>query len=561
MKIVEFNDIFEAANLIAASKIIFIDTETEGFYGHIVLFQFSFENDENVYIIRNPNPELLANLLKDKHVVAYNVAYDISTIQQQSKQYDKFIPNFDCAFLLARLAYPELDSHSFDNVINYLEGKLIYDNKKEMQKSFSKNIVLSEEQLEYAAKDVYYLKKLWTKVGTDNLRANINYKIDRRTLYEAFKFQWTGMKLNEKETEKEINKLNKFIEDLDIPKSVNVNSYQQVRAYLGVNKSDALYLTELKLKGNEKSGNILAKRKALKKLSFIEKYLTLERNGYLYGKFSPSAKSGRFTSSDINQQQHPRELKHLFGFEEHENKVYIYSDYPQLELRTIAEIANDRRLKEYFENFQDPHGEVAKIIFGENFTKLQRYMAKTGNFGLLYGAGANTYREILLKQAEVLIPEIEAKRFKNKWLNIFTGIKQWQQNRIRDFHKNKLGCTPLIREYKATRIMDYLNIENQGAGAEVSKLALIEICNQLKEKGLDNEVKIANYIHDAYLLESPNEEEIYKEVAKIIQSAMIKGWEFVFKDTQIPMPVEVFVGYNWGKIEEDYIYKLSYEEK
>ena len=81
------------------------------------------------------------------------------------------------------------------------------------------------------------------------------------------------------------------------------------------------------------------------------------------GKFKPSARSGRFTSDKENLQQIPRALKGIFGFDSESDRTLIYSDYAQLELRTICAILGVKLMESLFRDGEDLHGYVAKALF------------------------------------------------------------------------------------------------------------------------------------------------------------------------------------------------------
>jgi DNA polymerase I-like protein with 3'-5' exonuclease and polymerase domains len=98
---------------------------------------------------------------------------------------------------------------------------------------------------------------------------------------------------------------------------------------------------------------------------------------------------------------------------------------------------------------------------------------------------------------------------------------------------------------------DQLNIENQGAGAEVAKLALHYLGPMLDATP---DVMLVNFVHDSFFLDAPDDPEVYKPAAIKLAEAMQEAWFemsklFAIKD--LPMPVQVKVGYNWGDIESD----------
>jgi DNA polymerase I-like protein with 3'-5' exonuclease and polymerase domains len=138
---------------------------------------------------------------------------------------------------------------------------------------------------------------------------------------------------------------------------------------------------------------------------------------------------------------------------------------------------------------------------------------------------------------------------KNKWLKLWPRIKEWQKKGFEDWERDRAWETPLGRRYVGKKFTDQLNIMIQGCGADVAKYAFHMICKRLKSF---NDVWINNFIHDSFIITSPNNPDIYKEVSRIVAESMQSSWVeiskyFVIKD--LPMPVDVKVGLNWGDIE------------
>ena len=534
------------------------DTETCGLYGRIRLGQFYQEGWDEVLLVNNPDPLELAILLADVKSVMHNASYDISTIQGQSGT--RWIPeDFEDTFYLSRLKFYTKDSFSLDSVMSYVLG---YDpyikagiDKKEMQKTNWDVPVLSEVQKLYAAIDVWHLLDVYN--ATKDQEDTTSYKLDMLTLRYCLDFQNNGMPVLDDELQEQYAANLAEIDDYDMP--INVNSWKQVRPYIEHDESDALALATLTIKGNMKAKAVQTVRKLIKQNSFLTKFDTIV--GYIFGKFLPSARSGRLTSKDQNLQQIPRLLKHIFGYKTEEGKVLIYSDYPGIEMRSICCITGERVLEKLLRAGGDVHSYVAKMLFGDGFTKAQRQIAKTCNFNLLYGGGPAMLVSILIKDAMLLITEDAAKGYKARWLNLFPALKAWQERGISAWRKGQAWQTPFGRRYVGKLMTDHLNIQNQGfATAEVSKLALHYLMPQLKEfQG----VKLLDFIHDSFIVECPNDERIYKQVSAILAEAMQQAWFEALrsgKDLKIrdlPMPVGVFVGYNWGKIEKDYLYKYE----
>ena len=546
--------------VIDQDKPLFFDVETVGLYGRIRLAQFYQADWDAVVIVHNPQPLELACMLTKVHFVAHNASYEVSTLQRQMDA--KWIPEqVDDTLYLARLRWYAKDGFALDQVYTYCLGFDPYEqqdiDKKVMQKGNWDVPVLSEKQKLYAATDVYYMPDIWEASKEDT--EDTSYKLDMIFLNRAFDFQCNGMPVLQDELQAQYAKNLKELDELNVP--INVNSWQQVRPYIGESKSDGLALATYTIEGNDKAKSVRRARKLIKQNSFLDKFDT----NRIYGLFLPGARSGRATSKEQNLQQLPRELKHVFGYTPEDGMCLTYADYAQLEMRTIAAITGDLKMLGVLRANEDLHDFTAKMLFGESFTKEQRQIAKTCNFNLLYGGGPGMLRSILIMQAKLMISIGEARIYKAKWGNLYNTVSGWQEKGISNYHHGAPGVTPFGRKYKAKLMTDQLNIENQGAGAEVAKLALHYMYEEYMDVFVPQDVKMINFVHDSYIFENPDDEAIYKPLADLVAKSMQEAWfEFLrsannLRCRDLPMPVEVFVGYNWGRIESDYLYKLELE--
>lgn len=536
------------------SKELAFDTETCGFYGRIRLAQFYQESDDFVQLVEWPDEFLLACLLNDYHSYMHNAHYDITTIQEQTET--RWEPKkYDCTLLLSRLAFPAEDNYDAETllakVLGYDPYRAQHLDKKALQKSDWSKTVLTEDQFLYAATDVYYLPNLYNAVKV--AKPTMSYKVDMLTLKHCLDFQWNGMPIDYDRIATHQVKNKKILDDIDMP--VNVNSPKQVKEYLGIEGTTGdLVLAQMSHNGNDKAKNVRTCRKTIKQNSFLTKYSEMIS---LIGKFKPLARSGRLTANDENKQQIPRKLKDCFGYKPDEGRVLIYSDYAQIELRTIACITECSLMIQKFREGVDLHDFTAEMIFGQDFTPKQRQLTKTANFNFLYAGGVPIFIGILVKEADLWIEEREGYSLRNRWRNLWTEIYSWQQRGINAWKKGKLWATALGRQYKGNMMTDQLNIQNQGTAAEVFKLAL----HYMKPKLDAIDVKIVNVIHDAFVHDCPNDPAIYKEAAQITADAMQEAWtemSKLFKVKDLPMPVNVRVGYNWGDIEHDkFIWELN----
>ena len=527
------------------------DTETQGKYGKICLAQFYQSHWDEVLMIKNPQSIILMSCLaqlKDTPLIMQLASYDISTIQRQTGS--RFIPHiFEDTLLLARIAWPSRDNYALDGLLYKALGYDPYArldiDKKVMQKAKWNVPIIPSKQLAYAAIDVYHLLDLYDAVKSAD--DSFSYQLDMWSLQEALDWQNNGMcvdtdRLNEMYKDN-LNKINNY----DI--HINVNSYKQVRPYISSDMSDGLGLATLALQGNKKADVVRKVRKLLKLNSFLNKFDTPE--GMIYGIFGPYARSGRYTCNSQNLQQLPRVTKRLFRAKD--DRFMLYSDFPQLELRGITAITGDYRMVNIYREGGDVHDLVVEQL------DIIRDIAKTINFNILYGGGAGMMRGILIKDADILMDYNDVAREIHRWKNLFPGIVAWQQKGIRDYNSGRLGSTACGRKYRGRMMTDQLNIENQGTGAEVAKLAMHYMYSDLKE----NDCHIQNFIHDSYIIDSPNDKFIYSKIAVLIAEAMQEAWFEVSKQLLIkdlPMPIKVFGGYNWGDIEKG-SYTFKYEVK
>ena len=398
------DDLASAIDTLDPEKPVFADTETVGLYGKIRLLQLYQEGMGAVCLVEYPNPYEAASALNNFDTKWHNAHYDITVVQQQTGT--TWCPEkFDDTFLLARLAFPEKEKFSLDETMAYCLGYDPYTkqglDKKKLQKTNWGAPTLTEDQLLYAATDVYYMPAVWNSVS--QMCEEPSYKLDMLTLRYCLDFQWNGMPVDEKRLQAQHKANVKKIEEWAVP--INVNSWQQVRPYIGEDESDGLALATQTLQGNKRSEAVQAVRKLRKEQSFLEKFET--QDGRIYGKFLPSARSGRLTSRDQNLQQLPRSTKGVFGYTEDAGRVLIYADYAQLELRTLCAIVACLRMTELFRSGEDLHGFTAEMIFGSEWTKKHRQLSKTYNFNLTYGGGIGMLQSILIQQAGVLVPEAQ----------------------------------------------------------------------------------------------------------------------------------------------------------
>lgn len=556
----------ELITLVDYSKPVMFDTETIGFYGTIRLAQFYQEDWDKALMVEYPDVHLMAPFLQRMHLVAHNASYDFSTIQRQLGM-KKWKPNtFDDTLLLARLHYFDMQEFTLDKCMIKAIGEDVYasiGDKKALQKSDWSKPELTDEQLQYAAADVYYLPYVYNAVKAQ--KNSNSYFLDITTLHHCLNYQTNGVPLDINRCWAKKEELEKAISQAEIEfeatynMKLNVNSPKQVKDFLGRASSDAETLANCIKEGGDvakRAEYVKEVRHKRKLLTYADKYLEVLLNGRVYGIFAPLARSGRLTCKEENIQQVASTMKSMFGFQTDEGKVFGYADFSQLELRCIAAITGDERMCQIYRNWEDIHDFTAVMLFGEGFTKDQRKIAKCANFALLYGASAETFAKMLLQMSGLVLTPADAQVVKRKWLNLYTSVAKWQQQGTRDWTANRASSTPLGRRYFGKLLTDHLNIENQGFGAEVAKLAehYMEIeFEKYNAQHPEADAKMFFTIHDSYGFECINDPVHYRAIGTIVGRCMQYAWvemSKLVKVKDIPMPVDVCIGYNWGDIED-----------
>lgn len=262
------------------------------------------------------------------------------------------------------------------------------------------------------------------------------------------------------------------------------------------------------------------------------------------------ATTGRLSSTNPNLQNIPiktergREVRKAF-IPRKEGHTLISADYSQIELRLVAEISKDPAMREAFMQGLDIHTATAARVYGiplDEVNSDMRRNAKAVNFGIIYGQSA-----FGLSQA-LGIPRREAAEIIEQYFIQYPGIKDYMDTTIQFARENGYVETLLKRRRYLRDInsanatirgfaeRNAINAPIQGSAAEMIKIAMINIHQDIIEKGLKG--RMTTQVHDELIFDVPDEEvEIFKEIIHDrMKNAMV---------TEIPIVVEVGVGLNW----------------
>lgn len=274
--------------------------------------------------------------------------------------------------------------------------------------------------------------------------------------------------------------------------------------------------------------------------------------------------TGRLSSSNPNLQNIPirtefsRQIRQAFipqtGWK------LVAADYSQIELRILAHLSQEPILIEAYQNNQDIHTLTAQFLFEKEIVSSdERRLAKTINFGVIYGMGAQRFaREAKFK---VMEGKEFIERFNQRYPKIFEYLENQKRIAIsRGYVETLLGRRRYfnftggsLQDLKGQPIetieLDKLKRMNQtdaqllraaanapiqGSSADLIKIAMVKLHDVLK----DYQARLLLQVHDELVLEVPPDE--WEELQGKIQSVMENAIELT-----VPLLVDIHAGDNW----------------
>ena len=395
--------------------------------------------------------------------------------------------------------------------------------------------------------------------------------IDMPTVEVLSSMQWNGMYIDEQELSAfgeelslQIEILTKEIHEM-AGEEFNINSTKQ----LGEILFEKMKLPVVKKTKNGYSTDVDVLEKLKREDPIIEKILEYRQlmklnSTYIEGLkpfINPKTKrihsffhqtitaTGRISSTEPNLQNIPtrfelgKRVRKVFKPEE--GKVYIDADYSQIELRVLAHISEDKHMIEAFKHNEDIHKQAASKVFKtpiDEVTKEQRSNAKAVNFGIVYGISDFGLGE------QLGISRKKAKQYIDEYLTEYAGIKVFMENIIEKtkekgyvetlFHRRRYVPELNSKNYMVRQFGNRvaMNTPIQGTAADIMKIAMINVNNELKKRKLKS--KIVLQVHDEMMIEAPESEK--EEVKDIMKKEMESAIQL-----KIPLVAEISEAKNW----------------
>ncbi len=262
--------------------------------------------------------------------------------------------------------------------------------------------------------------------------------------------------------------------------------------------------------------------------------------------------TGRLSSINPNLQNIPirseegRKIRDAFVPKE--GCILVSADYAQIELVVLAHVANDKSLQQAFLSGQDVHKFTASLIFDKELDQItsdERRVAKTINFGVMYGMSAfRLAKELSIKRSD-------ASDFIKAYFKRYSNVAAFIDKTISKVRKEgkivtlmghvrnipKINSKNKLEKAASERVA--VNSIIQGSAAEIMKIGMIKVDKALKENNLKS--KLLLQVHDEVILEVPkDEEEIVKQILK-------NTLENAYK-LSIPLRTSIESGKSWGEM-------------
>jgi DNA polymerase-1 len=263
--------------------------------------------------------------------------------------------------------------------------------------------------------------------------------------------------------------------------------------------------------------------------------------------------TGRLSSSAPNLQNIP--VRSDYGkmireaFVPDEGHVFLSADYSQIDLRVLAHVSNDEALVSAFSKGGDIHAATAREVFniaiGEEVPLDRRRMAKSINFGIVYGISPYGLAQ------QLKISNEEAKIYIQSYFAKYRGVEEWIRTVLKEARTNGYVTTLLGRirylpdinssngQVRSFAERMAMNTPIQGTSADIIKVAMITLAGKLQEKAF--KTKMLVQVHDELLFEVPENE--LQSVSGIIKDEMENAMKLT-----VPVIVDLKAGRNWAEM-------------
>ena len=571
------------------TTVVAFDTETTGLdyeKDKLVGFSFCFDEDESYYVpfghfylgvpeqISKDEAKSAIRTIFKSLVVGHNIKFDLHFITRFLD--DDSLKIYADSMILGWLINPE-SALALDKLSDKLLNHKMVSFKDTVKKGDTFASVELEEACKYAAEDAFITLKLYNLFLQKLELQSADHLIDEAWHVEVpfiktlLGMEKEGIKVDSAFLEKFLVEVKDSLASLTASiyelagTEFNINSTQQLGVILfetlGLpvgKKTKTGYSTDEKVLSGLKDAHaiipLLLEYREVYKLSstYIEPLLKLSResaDSRIHTSFvQTGTATGRLSSKNPNLQNIPTRTplgaKIRQAFVAPEGKKLIGIDYSQIELRLLAHFSQDSVLVDAFKHDKDIHRQTAIALFGEEEADSKRNIAKTVNFGLLYGMGQKKLSDTLG------ITTKEAKDIIEKYFESFPTVRRYFRS-IVDISKEQGYIETLLKRrryfdyenatpmFKAAYERESVNSVFQGSASDLIKLSMNKIHKTIQKENLN--AKMLLQIHDELIFEvDEGEAEALGESFRDIMENIM--------ELNIPLKASLNIGDNWGEL-------------
>ncbi len=581
------DELFKIINSISSNSIVALDTETtslDSSSAKIVGFSFCFDNKTAYYVPLNhfylgvmeqismDDARKALEKLNNYNLVLQNFKYDAVIIKNN---FNLEINLYADTMILAWLLQSDM-AVGLDALAKRFFSHTMIAYKDVVKKGEDFSSIDIEKATQYAAEDAYITYKIYFKLLEEFKNKDcehlikIAHDIEFEFIYVLIEMEANGIKVDTEFFSKLKVSFNEYLNDLTqeiyemAGTNFNINSPKQLGEvlfdHLGLKagkKTKTGYSTNesvlLKLKDEHPIIPLLLQYRENFKLksTYIEPLYELAmaaKDNRVHTSFlQTGTATGRLSSKNPNLQNIPvktktgRQIRE--GFIASQGKKLIGIDYSQIELRLLAHFSKDPALVDAFNNDLDIHMQTAIKIFGQDEAKQKRNIAKSINFGLIYGMGSR-------KLAETInVTPKEAKQYIDSYFESFATVKEY----LKSIEDETLQTNYVETLLKRRRYFDFENANGmqkpmflreavntvfQGSASDLIKLSMIEIYKKYKN---NIDVKMLLQIHDELIFEV--DEDKCDEISKDLQKIMENIYKLI-----VPLKVSISIGNSWSEL-------------
>lgn len=229
-----------------------------------------------------------------------------------------------------------------------------------------------------------------------------------------------------------------------------------------------------------------------------------------------------------------------------ENCVWVKADYSQIELRVAAAFSQDPFLMDVYRTGRDLHSEVAKAMYGEDYTKLHRVLCKKFNYAYLYGGTIHSFsRDTRLDLAQ-------AEAFVRRYQEVLTVLSEWCDRQLAIMKSQGYVESPTGRKRRFPLITrnnlddakkSAVHAPIAGTATDINTIAMLRVWEAIKS-GVIQDVRLLATVHDEIDFEVPMAA-VPDMVPKILDIMVQAAHEIV---PDVPWEVGADIGPTWGSV-------------